>query len=214
MWVSLFLSLLLTTHPSSSHQKDLAVWCGQWDSRLKHCTSPLWSVEKQHLPFPIALARPLSMEAASSIMEASSHRQSQHRATCTSLLQPIVCVPQRRGSSSWLTCALDLLHHLHLAPLDLHYGGEAPGHHCTHGHTRENTACAENNGKIEVAVFLAQLCSQRRATPHIWCTIAALHRVFPSFFSSASPSFSCLLASRCLQHDPVFSLAHRIAETP
>jgi hypothetical protein len=37
---------------------------------------------------------------------------------------PIVHVPQRRGSSFWLTCAKDLLHRLHLAPLDLHHGRE------------------------------------------------------------------------------------------
>jgi hypothetical protein len=87
-------------------------------------------------------------------MEASSHRQSQHRATCTSLLQP--------------TCAFlrDEVHHpgsrvrkitfiaWHPAPLDLHQGGEAPGHHhCKHGHTRENMARAETMARSRLRSF-------------------------------------------------------------
>jgi hypothetical protein len=60
--------------------------------------------------------------------------------------------------------------------VDLHDGGEALGHH----HYKHGTR--RNHGKIEVALFLGKSCSQRRVTPLIWCTIAALHRVFPSFF--------------------------------
>jgi hypothetical protein len=101
----------------------------------------------------------------------------------------------------------------HPAPLDLHQGGEAPGHHRT-GNVGETEPPTETMARSALRSFRHVRAQKGVSRPTFGAPLPHFTVFSRLFFQRITIVFLPAIASRCLQYGPVFCPTHRIAGTP